>query len=347
MHNSYFHRVTALTNTRFWINNPTREEAVAAIEAGAVGCTLNPSYTQKMLDHPQESGYAFALLDECLKEIADDNQAIAEFQRRIAAPITKLFEPIHERSEGQQGWVSIQADPIREIDAQLIIDEGRLNRAVAPNVCCKIPLTEAGLEAIEVLLSENTAINATEIFSVDQGLALGELVQRTVSSAKIFYSHIAGIYDDYLYAYAKQHAIEIPGDYIAQAGLAVSKRLYALVEENAWPISFVGGGARGPHHFFELVGGDLNVTINWKGTADLLLDMDLPVIERISHEPPTHVIAALLEDFPDFRRGWEQGSLQIHEFEEFGPVGLFNSSFAKSWTRVLAVIAERRATLKS
>jgi transaldolase len=45
MKETYFHRVAKLTSTKFWINNVTREEARWALEAGACGCTQNPSYT--------------------------------------------------------------------------------------------------------------------------------------------------------------------------------------------------------------------------------------------------------------------------------------------------------------
>ncbi len=47
----YFIRVTEQSPTMFWINNPTRTQADIAMEQGALGCTNNPSYTQKMLDN--------------------------------------------------------------------------------------------------------------------------------------------------------------------------------------------------------------------------------------------------------------------------------------------------------
>ncbi len=53
MKNGYFHRVHRHSPTKFWINNPTPTEARTAIEAGAVGCTNNPSYSFKMLEHPE------------------------------------------------------------------------------------------------------------------------------------------------------------------------------------------------------------------------------------------------------------------------------------------------------
>jgi transaldolase len=346
MATDYFHRVRSLTQTQFWINNPTRDEADKAIAAGATGCTLNPSYTQKMLDHPAESEYAYKVLDEVLAEITDDVHAIAEFQRRMAKPITDRFLPLFEKSGREMGYVSIQADPILEEDSQVIISEGRLNRAVAPNVCCKIPLTEPGLHAISVLLPEHTAINATEIFAMEQGEQLGELYERTIpkgaNGPKLWYSHIAGIYDDYLYDYAKKHEVDIPLDYIAQAGLTVSKKMYAMVKERGYRMSFIGGGARKPHHFTELVGGDVNLTINWVGTADMLLEMDAPVVERIHHLAPQHVIDELCAKLPDFKKGYDEHGLHVEDFEEFGPVMLFRSSFMKSWNRVLDIIGSRR-----
>jgi len=55
MSKTYFQRVTEQTPTMFWINNPTSEQADWALENGALGCTNNPSYTQKM----REFTYAY------------------------------------------------------------------------------------------------------------------------------------------------------------------------------------------------------------------------------------------------------------------------------------------------
>jgi hypothetical protein len=120
MSGDYFKRVAKLSPTKFWINNPTREEADLAIAAGATGCTLNPSYTQKMLDHPTEGTYALSVLEKVLAEYPDDVEAIAEFQRRMAEPICGKFMPMFEASGGEIGYVSIQGDPILEHDPEVI-----------------------------------------------------------------------------------------------------------------------------------------------------------------------------------------------------------------------------------
>ena len=105
----------------FWINNPTRRQADLALENGAPGCTNNPSYTQKMLDHPEEAEYARALLDEAIAESEDDWQAAEIFQRKMVKPIAEKFMPLFEQSGGQHGYVSIQGDPINEDDPNVVI----------------------------------------------------------------------------------------------------------------------------------------------------------------------------------------------------------------------------------
>jgi transaldolase len=346
MKNGYFHRVVQLTPTKFWINNPTRHEADLAIAAGATGCTLNPSYTQKMIDHPDEGEYARKVLDNVICDVSDDVEAVAEFQRRMAGPISQKFMPIYEESLCQEGFVSIQGDPIREGDPSVIINEAHKNRTVSPNICIKIPTTASGLKAMETLVPENTPINATEIFAVQQGIDLGELYERLVpkdkKGPKLYYSHIAGIYDDELKAYVERNRVDISPDLLSQAGLAVSKKLYTLVKEAGYRMYFIGGGARGLHHFTELVGGDVNLTINWQGTADKLLEQDPFVVSRIFNPVPYKVIDELMNKLPDFKRGYIVGGIHVDEYEEFAPVELFRSSFIKSWKRVLDLIKVRR-----
>lgn len=350
MNNGYFHRVTELTPSKFWINNPTLNEANLAIEAGASGCTLNPSYTQKMIDHPEEGPYAHAILEQVIRDVTDDVEAAAEYQRRMAKPIAEKFLPIFEDTNGDEGHVSIQGDPIREGDADVIIHEARANRKVSPNVCIKIPTTASGLEAMKTLVPEGTVINATEIFAIQQGIDLGEMYEQLVPKGtqgpKLYYSHIAGIYDDYLNNYVKQNNVEIYPDLLVQAGLAASRKLYKLVKERGYRMSFIGGGARGLHHFTELVGGDVNLTINWVGTADKLLESNPPVVYRMFNPIPRRVEEELMAKLPDFRLGYVEGGISIEEYEEFGPVELFRSSFIKSWKRVLDLIREKRAAIQ-
>ncbi len=100
----YFIRVTEQTPTMFWINNPTRKQAEMAILNGALGCTNNPSYSQKMIDHSEEGKYALNLLDESIRESRDVLEVVEIFQRKLVKPVSDLFMPMFERSHGQR-WL--------------------------------------------------------------------------------------------------------------------------------------------------------------------------------------------------------------------------------------------------
>lgn len=341
----YFVRVTEQTPTRFWINNPTRKQAELAIANGALGCTNNPSYTQKMIDHPEEGGYARQMLDEALRE-CDDNLEVAEiFQRKLVKPVSDLFLPMYEQSQGQHGFVSIQGDPINEDDPEAVIRGARANRQIGPNICCKIPTTVSGINAMETLVEEDTPINATEIFGVAQFVAICETYKRVSKQIgkkpMFFMSHIAGIYDDHLRNYVKANDVQISPDVLHQAGLAVARKVYTIMIERDYPCVFIGGGARGLHHFTEMVGGKVCITINWEGAADKLIEQNPPIVYRLFNPVPQHVIDELMEKLPDFKRGYLEDGLEPEEFEQFGPVQLFRNSFVNSWNHVLELISKR------
>jgi len=346
---AYFHRVTQQTPTRFWINNPSQAETVLAIENGATGCTTNPSYTQKMVDHAQDGAYATRLLDEVIKDVADDNEAEAVLQRKLAAPVAEAFLPMFHATHGQYGYVSIQGNPLEEHDADTIIRDALENRKLGPNIVCKVPVTAAGLKAMEYLFAQNIPVNATEIMAIQQAVDCIELYQRVTRQAgvtpRLWVSQIAGIFDDHVRDVASREQIDISPDVLWQAGLAIGRKLYRLMQERRYPGTFIAGGARGLQHFTEMVGGDVCCTINWIGTADKLLEENPPVVYRLFNPVPDKVIAELLEKLPDFRRAYMEGGLAVEEYDDFGPVKHFRNSFIKSWQRVLDLAHERRAVI--
>lgn len=339
MRNEYFHRVQRLTRTKFWINNPTREEARIAIDQGARGCTNNPSYSYKMLQDKGEKDHAEACLAEAMREGSNPDEIATIYQRKLVKSIGEIFYPIWKESNGVDGYVSIQGDPIHEEDSKVIIHEGQENRKLGENIAIKIPCTKAGLEAMEVLMQENTPINATEIMSVQQGIDLCETYDRisakTGLNPPLWLSFIAGIYDEFLENYVRDNNVDIEGDIVRQAGLAATRKMYEIIHDRGYKAIIIGGGARHPRHFTEMVGGDQVVTINWRGTADTLIKENPDVVRRFQCPVPALVVDELRSKLPDFRKGWDVGGLTVDEYEEFGPVELFRSMFLSSWRKVL------------
>lgn len=341
----YFLRVQRETASRFWINNVTRNEARVAIDAGAVGCTQNPSYVWKMLTADDEREYAESVLAPILAQTRDDGEALVRLQRELVGAIAAAFRPMYESSQGRLGYVSIQGDPFDE-SFGTIMRMARDNRAKGPNIMIKIPVTEEGLKAVGQCVREGMPVNATEVMSLRQAMDLCDVYDDAAKGMKnppiVYLSHIAGIFDEYLAGAAAKAGLDISTDHLFQAGKIIAQKIRSRMNDRKTDVGFINGGARGLHHFTEWVGADISTTINWKGTAEDLVKLNPPVVSRFDCPVPDRVVDSLMRT-PDFAKAWLPDGIEPHEYEEYGPVVLFCSSFRKAWKSATARIGELRA----
>ncbi|MBR4235473.1 MAG: hypothetical protein IKR85_05355 [Clostridia bacterium] len=338
MTGDYFKRVHAQSPTRFWINNPTTAQAALAIEAGAINCTTNPTYTAKMLESADMRPALLQAIRRAKDEAHDAGEAAALTQRAAVGMLLPVFKPLHDACPQRQGFVSLQGDPTREDDPQNIINEALQNLEPGTNYIAKIPTTRAGLEAIRFLAGRNVPIIATEIMSIAQCLAACRAYKDAQGSGPFFVTCIAGIFDDCLKLQASRGEIEIDADILFQAGCALMRRQYRIMRQESLPGILLGGGARGLHHFTEFVGGACDITINWKGTAEELINKGSPVLNRMDARESELVLDELLSKSDVFRRAYLRDGLKVDEFENFPPVRLFRSQFEDGWAKLIKEI---------
>jgi transaldolase len=346
MKGQYFADLSSSTETRFWINNPSREEAEKAIQAGAISCTTNPAYCSKLLESDPE--LVTGAVDHGIL-LHTDPELVAEYAyRECARELMKLFLPHYESSGGTAGFVTIQDDPRTDESSDAIIagvDEGR---KLAPNYMAKIPVIETGLRAIEYCVETNTPLCATEIFGISQAVSACSRYEsaaaRTGNRPPFFVTHISGIFDEYLLRMCEIHSIDINGDTVEKSGLTLARKQYRLMRERNYPGVLLGGGARRTEHFTGLVGGATHITINWS-TAEELLGNAGPVTSRIDDTTPDSDIAGLMAAFPDFARAYHEDGMTISEYASYGPVQLFRNAFLKGWYQFLVEIAKRKTAV--
>lgn len=340
----YFHRVNRLTQTRFWINNPTLEEAAKAIAAGAVSCTTNPTYAAKMLSSAGDTDRAKHAIRDCVSAGTESATLPAEVQRLVVKPIQELFLPIYERSGGRDGFVSIQGDPIHEDNSAGIVAAALADRRLGENIIAKVPVTEAGLRAIPELIEENVPVIATEVMSISQAVAVCEAYEKAATRSgrrpQFYVTHITGIFDEYLTNAVQQHHLSIEPDVLWVAGAAVARRQYQVMKERGYPGILLGGGARGLHHFTEFVGRDVHVTINWSHTAEDLVTTNPPVVSRFDCPVPASFVDELSEKIPEFHMAYHINGLEPKDFAGFGPVEYFRNSFIRGWKSLIAAIGD-------
>lgn len=345
MSRDYFQRVAQETPTRFWINNPSGQEMEQALAAGAISCTTNPTYASKLIRSEPE--YITPIIDRAIRMMPDDGAAADYVCQEATARIVARFLPLYERSGGTQGFVTIQSDPRKDEDANAILEANLRYRALGPNFMAKVPVTEAGLKAMEVLFADNVPVCATEVFAIDQAVAVCELYRRTAQKTgkhpPFYVTHITGIFDEYLSKVAASESIAISPETLGLAGSAVARKAYHLLKARGYPTTMLGGGARSARHFTDFVGGDVHITINWS-TAQELINADPSVTPRIDSETPPHLVNELSARLTDFRLAFREDALPEEEFAHFGPVQLFRSNFIAGYEHLLAEIAARRKT---
>src|SRR5207248_2841400 len=154
--------------TRFWINNPSAEEMEAALAAGAISCTTNPTFGAKLLQ--SDRGVIQAIIDRVVRDTEADDAAADAVAQQATAPLLQRLLPQYERSGGAEGFVTIQSDPRRDEEAGELVEAALRYHALGPNFMAKIPVTAAGLAAIESLVADDVPVCATEIFSLAQAI---------------------------------------------------------------------------------------------------------------------------------------------------------------------------------
>ncbi len=167
-----------------WLDNITRE----MLDSGQLrryiddysitGLTSNPSIFDKAI--------ASGMYDNAIHEKAsaglDREQLFFELAIEDLRRAAELFGPIHDRTDGVDGWVSLEVSPelAYETETTVKVAAQLHERAGASNLYIKIPGTEAGLPAIEESIAAGVPINVTLLFSAEQYIAAAEAYMRGV-----------------------------------------------------------------------------------------------------------------------------------------------------------------------
>ena len=143
-------------------------------EDGVTGVTSNPTIFAKALS----AGDAY---DEQIA--AGDGDAMSVFLELTTRDVTDacdVLRPVWERTDGDDGYVSIEVDPNLADDTKGSIAQAtHFHEAIArPNLLVKIPATDAGVPAIEEMTARGFALNVTLIFSLTRHHQVAEAYLR-------------------------------------------------------------------------------------------------------------------------------------------------------------------------
>ena len=168
-----------------WLDNITRALLKTGTlnryisELSVTGLTSNPT----IFDHAiKNSGDYDATIQKLRKEGRSGEELFFELALEDITAAADLFRPIHDRTLGVDGWVSLEVSPLLAHDTKATIAVARElhSRAGRPNVLIKIPGTKEGLPAIEESIFAGVPVNVTLLFSREQYLAAAEAYMRGI-----------------------------------------------------------------------------------------------------------------------------------------------------------------------
>jgi transaldolase len=325
---SPLHKMTQTTPTCLWNDSASIEELTYAIEHGAVGATCNPVIVLGVLK--KEMSFWKGRIQTLIAELptATEDQIAWQLVREISIRAAKPLKPIFDAQHGKNGRLSIQTDPRLFRDSKAIVEQALEFSGLAPNMIVKIPVTRAGIPAIEEATYRGVSINATVSFSLPQCIAVAEAVerglQRRVQEGKEIASMgpvctlMVGRLDDWLKVVMERENISIDPGYLEWAGVAVLKKAYRIFRERGYRIRLLSAAFRNHMHWSEFIGADM--VISPPGPWQIRFNAsDIEVRSRIDEPVRAEITDELSRKFADFRRANTEGGLTVDEFDTFAP----------------------------
>ncbi len=339
--------------TRDLLNSGTLERYIN--ELSVTGLTSNPT----IFDHAIKNSTAY---DEAIRtKLKEGKSGETLFFELALEDITRaadLFRPVWDRTDGVDGWVSLEVSPLLAHDtaSTLAAAKDLHARAGRPNLFIKIPGTKEGLPAIEEAMFAGVPINVTLLFSSEQYVAAAEAFLRGIERRVD-----AGIKPDVgsvasLFISRWDVAImgKVPDALHDQLGIAIAKRTYKayrsilmsprsqrVYNTGARPqrLLWASTGTKDPKAsdvlYVKALAAPFTVNTMPEGTLKALAN----------HGELGAILPADGGDCEEVLKKFAKASIDIDalgaQLQEEGA-----SSFAKSWNELMAVIESKSAALK-
>jgi transaldolase len=344
-----------------WLDNITRDLLNSGTlkryidELSVTGLTSNPT----IFDHAIKNSAAYdgAIREEMAKGKAGEDLffdlALDDLMRAA-----DLFRPIQDRTNGVDGWVSLEVSPLLAHDtARTIAAAKELSaRAGRPNLFIKIPGTKEGLPAIEAAIFAGVAVNVTLLFSRGQYVAAAEAYLRGIERriAAGLNPQVGSVASMFVSRWDAAVAGEVPEALNNRLGIAMAGRIYKayvdLLCNPRWLRAYNAGarpqrllwastGSKDPKAsdilYIKALASPFTVNTMPEGTLKAFAD----------HGDPGSMMApdggnceAVLAEFA--KSGINMDALAAQLQDEGA------KSFVKSWNELLAVIASKSDALK-
>ena len=221
-----------------WLDNITRDLLTSGTlkryidELSVTGLTSNPT----IFDHAIKNSSAY---DVAIREdLAKGKSGEALFFDLALEDLTQaadLFRPIYDRTNGVDGWVSLEVSPLLAYDttSTLAAAKGLHARAGRPNLLIKIPGTKEGLPAIEEAIFAGVPVNVTLLFSREHYIAAAEAflrgIERRIDAG--LKPEVGSVASVFISRWDAAVAGKVPAALSNRLGVAIANRTYKAARD--------------------------------------------------------------------------------------------------------------------
>jgi transaldolase len=235
-----------------WLDNITRELLNSGTlqryidEFSVTGLTSNPT----IFDHAIKNSTTY---DADISRKAFSTQSAEDLFFELAlADLTRaaeLFQPVFARTDGVDGWVSLEVSPLLAHDTASTLAAARVlhRRGGKPNVFIKIPGTAEGLPAIEAAIFAGVPVNVTLLFSREQYVAAAEAylrgIERRIEAG--LNPAVASVASLFVSRWDVAISGKVPGELDNRLGIAIAQRAHQAYRELLASARFQGAANAG------------------------------------------------------------------------------------------------------
>ena len=344
-----------------WLDNITRDLLVSGTlknyidDLSVTGLTSNPT----IFDHAIKNSAAYdAAITNQLRSGKAGEELFFELALDDITRAAQQFRPIYEKTNGVDGWVSLEVSPLLAHDTASTVREAKdlYQRAACPNLFIKIPGTKEGVPAIEEAIFAGIPVNVTLLFSREQYRAAAEAflrgIERRIDAG--LNANVGSVASIFVSRWDVAVATKTPEALSDRLGIAVAMRTYrayrSLLDSPRWQRIY-NAGARPQRLLWASTG-----TKDPKA-SDILYVKALAAPFTINTMPEA-TLKALAEHT-------ELGSILPADggdceevLGQFGKAGIDidalaaqlqdegAKSFVKSWTDLMGVISSKSAAIR-
>ena len=228
-----------------WLDNITRDLLDSGTlqryidELSVTGLTSNPT----IFDHAIKNSAAYDRA--IIEKVGRGRAGEALFFELAMEDLTRaadMFRPVYEKTNGVDGWVSLEVSPLLAHDTAGTIASAKelFARANRPNLLIKIPGTSEGLPAIEEAIFSGVPVNVTLLFSREQYIAAAEAFLRGIERriAAGLDPNVGSVASVFISRWDVSTADRVPDALRGRLGIAIAQRTYkaasALLGSPRW-----------------------------------------------------------------------------------------------------------------